>query len=94
MTLSQCLRACRHEETVSDRGDLYPFVALGTGVNCFCGPSRPLPDLAASDPGECNMPCGGSPGTVCGGATTFSIHKLPERDSEWQDVIMDASALD
>lgn len=89
MTLSACLRRC----TKGENGEpFYSYFALAHGTHCYCG-EFPPPDTGKTVDGECSIPCGGNPESICGGAVNYRVHVVPKRDDGWVDSIVSADDI-
>jgi len=51
----------------------YEYFGLQFGAQCFCGNGYGSQGQAPE--GDCNMPCSGAPGSICGGSARNSVYR-------------------
>jgi hypothetical protein len=78
MTIDTCFKFCRTVEGMS-------FFGLTNGRECYC---TPFFKAEAGDSSQCDAPCDGNPGTMCGGArksSVFGMHQCGDHLKELED---------
>jgi len=86
MTHQVCFEFCR---TVPDM----TFFGINNGRDCYCTPYY-KPMAGSSD--ECDAPCPGKPGQMCGGKTkssVFSMHMCADTENDLDTALSDAGDL-
>lgn len=86
MTHQVCFEFCR---TVPDM----TFFGINNGRDCYCAPYY-KPMAGSSD--ECDAPCPGKPGQMCGGKTkssVFSMHMCADTDNDLETAVTNAGDL-
>ena len=68
MTVEKCLGVCQSLE--------YTFAGLENGNECYCDHRIQKSGNCSSVQTECNMPCSGKKGQICGGRSRLSIYEL------------------
>ncbi|CAK7235232.1 Mitochondrial intermediate peptidase [Sporothrix bragantina] len=74
MTVAKCLAFCGG----GGSGTAYTYAGLEYARECWCG--QDLSALAAQEPeAQCNLPCDGDTGTLCGGDLRLTLYMLKSR---------------
>ncbi|KAI1760728.1 hypothetical protein GGR53DRAFT_63915 [Hypoxylon sp. FL1150] len=93
MTVDACLEGCATLKPSLESSDHYEYAGLMNGDECFCG-SQLDPRAPKVSPEECQVPCSGDAGVLCGGSDTIAVYSRKAASDNKSAASTDKNALE